>query len=493
MDKEEIDTYEDDENDDGYDYDDYDGANDDYAIDEGELDEDYDCDPERFDYRIFHEDDLAKICDEKAQKVASQLDIKPEEARDLLIKFKWSCHTLIDLYTKDRELFKEKFLLNDKNNNTMTTSHPNSLPEPSSELAKCTRSATELCSICFDAKSDQMDSLEPCGHKFCTDCWRVYFELLINESTCVRQYECMHSSCSLIAPKMFVTKHLKDNEKLIKRYEKLAKWDLIKSCDDLRRCPGADCDFIVWAKPEARRVVCSACCTQFCFMCTAAYHAPNSCATIRKWYSKCQDDSETRNYLLVHTQDCPACKVCIEKNGGCSHMTCNRCKHEFCWVCLNDWKSHGATYDCNRYKGSAAQDQAREALNRYTHYYHRWINHSNSLKFEKAFKEKCESRIQEKIMNGQCGTLVDWEFLMDAAHTLTKARYTLQYTYPFAYFLENNEAKLLFENIQAELEREVENLSHSLEKVNLNDKFNIKTQINIVEKRRKTLIKDFIE
>jgi hypothetical protein len=47
-------------------------------------------------------------------------------------------------------------------------------------------------------------------------------------------------------------------------------------------------------------------------------------------------------------------------------MTCNRCKHEFCWICLNDWKTHGASYDCNRYKGNPELDNAREALNRYT-------------------------------------------------------------------------------------------------------------------------------
>ena len=93
------------------------------------------------------------------------------------------------------------------------------------------------------------------------------------------------------------------------------------------------CNYIVWAKskPAARRVVCSYCTTQYCFLCSSPYHAPNGCDTIRKWNLKCQDDSETRNYLLVHTQDCPKCKVCIEKNGGCSHMTCNRCKNEFCW------------------------------------------------------------------------------------------------------------------------------------------------------------------
>jgi len=120
------------------------------------------------------------------------------------------------------------------------------------------------------------------------------------------------------------------------------------------------------------------------------------------------------------------------------------------------------------------------------------MNHSNSLKFEKAFKEQCKLKIQEKILNKEGGTLVDWEFMTVAVEHLTRARYTLQYTYPYAYYLETDEGKkMLFENIQAELERDVENLSHSLEKVTLNDKFNIESQMNIVEKRRRTLLLDF--
>ena len=96
-------------------------------------------------------------------------------------------------------------------------------------------------------------------------------------------------------------------------------------------------------------------------------------------------------------------------------------------------------------------------------------------------------------MKNDGGTLVDWEFLAEAVENLTRARLKLQYTYSYAYYLEENESKqLLFENIQAQLERDVENLSHNLENVSLNDKFNIETQMNIVEKRRKTLLLDII-
>lgn len=406
-------------------------------------------------------------------------------------------------------------------------------------------SPISYCEVCCTTKPNveqDIACLPECLHHFCRDCWRQHFEFLIVNNT-TSFFECMETECNSIASKEFVLSVLAYTSQsprpaskidFVERYRRLVSIDLVRESEDLQICPGektvytpaavtssksskqasacvasvakepppartttSKCNHIVWAKskPAAKRVNCTSCETQFCFLCSLPYHAPNSCEMILKWNMKCQDDSETRNYLLVHTQDCPKCKVCIEKNGGCSHMTCNRCKHEFCWVCMNDWKTHGATYDCNRYKGNPEQDNAREALNRYTHYYHRWINHSNSLKFEKALKEQCEQKIHEKIMNKVGGgTLVDWEFLSEAADTLTRARYTLQYTYPYAYYSEgNNESKMLFENIQAELEREVENLSHSLEKVNLNDKFSIKMQMAIVEKRRKTLLNDFIQ
>ena len=34
---------------------------------------------------------------------------------------------------------------------------------------------------------------------------------------------------------------------------------------------------------------------------------------------------------------CPNCGVMIQKNAGCSHMVCVKCKHEFCWQCMQDY------------------------------------------------------------------------------------------------------------------------------------------------------------
>lgn len=37
---------------------------------------------------------------------------------------------------------------------------------------------------------------------------------------------------------------------------------------------------------------------------------------MKAWIKKCQDDSETSNWISANTKDCPKCKSAIEKNGG---------------------------------------------------------------------------------------------------------------------------------------------------------------------------------
>ncbi|CAF3117665.1 unnamed protein product [Rotaria socialis] len=352
-----------------------------------------------------------------------------------------------------------------------------------------TSSTPGICSICFKNQAN-FESVV-CNHAFCHDCWSQYIDTKFQYQNCIN-YECM--KCDNRIPHNFVLKHLSSDKKK-ELYKRLVVRAMIQNNPQMTLCPGT-CDRVFEAigKPIPGKVECELCGLKFCFQCSLSYHAPASCDIMRNWFKKCRDDSETANYISANTKDCPKCKVCIEKNGGCNHMSCFSCNHHFCWMCLGDWKTHENNYyECSKYRGQpqsqleTIQSRAREALKKYLHYFERWDNHQRSLKLEEQTRAKLLEKIEQNI-NAQNGTYIDWQYLEKAADSLAKARYTLMYTYPYAYYQEDTVDRNLFENIQAQLEVEIENLSYQIERSTTHNRGDIENQRHIVERRRQTLL-----
>lgn len=113
-----------------------------------------------------------------------------------------------------------------------------------------------------------------------------------------------------------------------------------------------------------------------------------------------------------------------------------------------------------------------------------------SLRLEDKAFERIKEIINEKVMSN-AGTWIDWQYLLDGASLLAKCRYTLQYTYPYAYYMEYGANKSLFEYQQAQLEAEIENLSWEMEHAETTSRGDVENQMDIVEKRRTTLLEDF--
>jgi len=150
-------------------------------------------------------------------------------------------------------------------------------------------------------------------------------------------------------------------------------------------------------------------------------------------------------------------------------MTCKKCKNEFCWVCMGSWAEHGTSwYSCNRYDekdGVDARDiqsKSRASLERYLHYYNRWANHEQSARLSLDLYAKTEKKMEEMQITSNL-TWIEVQFAKKAVDEVIKCRKTLKWTYAMAFYLESGNAKQLFEDNQADLEKAVEDLSELLE------------------------------
>lgn len=105
---------------------------------------------------------------------------------------------------------------------------------------------------------------------------------------------------------------------------------------DVQWCPKPACGNPMVADAGALMLVCPSekCQFTFCKRCQVEWHADSTCDEYQQWKLE-NNEAEARynQWVKKNARKCPNCPSMIEKNGGCNHMTCYRCKHEFCWLC----------------------------------------------------------------------------------------------------------------------------------------------------------------
>lgn len=70
----------------------------------------------------------------------------------------------------------------------------------------------------------------------------------------------------------------------------------------LRWCPSPDCSSVIRVQHVESRPVTCRCNHTFCFACGNNWHEPVRCNLLRKWIKKCDDDSETSNWIAANTK-----------------------------------------------------------------------------------------------------------------------------------------------------------------------------------------------
>ena len=307
--------------------------------------------------------DIRERQTEQITQISTMFAVSQADAATLLRYFQWKKEKLIDKYMEMSDQVAEKA----------------GVAIDSDKLeARIKMVPGFLCDICCNDEEGLETFALKCDHRFCKDCYSTYLTQKIKGEGESYRIQCPENNCNMAVDEKSV--QLLVEPSIFRLYIDLLDRLYVDDNDHLRWCPAPGCTYALECPISPRQYtsivpsVTCACGNIFCFGCGLADHRPAVCNIVKLWVKKCADDSETANWMSSHTKECPQCTSTIEKNGGCNHMTCKKCRHEFCWVCMGRWQEHGTSwYNCNRFNASESigvrdqQSKSRVALERYLH------------------------------------------------------------------------------------------------------------------------------
>ncbi|BGO90049.1 hypothetical protein JCM10020v2_001684 [Rhodotorula toruloides] len=185
---------------------------------------------------------------------------------------------------------------------------------------------TATCVICMEdfKPSETIPVYCSLKHRYCRGCLRDLF-LAAAKDESLFPPRCDGS----VIPLSFVQPHL-SIEELANYRSRMREYSVV----DRFYCANASCSaFLGPACPVRVSAQCDRCGQMTCRACKAPWHgAFGLCGASA-------DDEAARVPERDHQcKRCPRCRRMIDLATGCWHVTC-RCRHEFCFLCLAQWKT----------------------------------------------------------------------------------------------------------------------------------------------------------
>ena len=141
------------------------------------------------------------------------------------------------------------------------------------------------------------------------------------------------------------------------------------------------------------------------------------------------------NWILANSKQCPnkGCNRRIERSSGCNHMTCAKCSHHFCWMCLGNWSEHGEKtggwYKCNRFNEADPETAKRikeasdgkNELAKYSAAFERYMSNERNEKAARKMLDDMDLR-KEQLHEIKQYPANEVEFLTDATNEVVRCR-----------------------------------------------------------------------
>ena len=179
------------------------------------------------------------------------------------------------------------------------------------------------CNICYEDLG-VFKIIPGSNHEFCNNCVKAHLKYNI-ENNNVLKIMCP-DDCGYKLTEKNIADLLSEEYSLLKKYQKFKLNAELSQDPNLMWCMNPGCENIITSEKNAKLIICTKCDLRMCFTCKGLWHEGQTCDQAI--------ESEYKKYIdKVAVKQCPKCKVRIEKNLGCNHMTCVRCHHQFCWIC----------------------------------------------------------------------------------------------------------------------------------------------------------------
>ncbi|ODM93700.1 RanBP-type and C3HC4-type zinc finger-containing protein 1 [Orchesella cincta] len=208
------------------------------------------------------------------------------------------------------------------------------------------------CPICLetDIPAGEGIILKDCFHLYCKECLARHIESIDAAEVKCPFIDGDYACDEVLKPREI--KELVSKHEYERHFDSLALKEAEESLSDVFHCLTPDCKGFCIADPTARLFRCPLCKASNCVVCKVIHSG--TCAQYwqeielaeQRRLQKIKDETnraeQRRNDQLSAEEiqrrlstkiwmRCPGCNVVIEKNGGCPHMKCHKCKTDFNW------------------------------------------------------------------------------------------------------------------------------------------------------------------
>ncbi|KAL1656920.1 hypothetical protein SLS61_000716 [Didymella pomorum] len=205
--------------------------------------------------------------------------------------------------------------------------------------------------ICGDATID-LPSLSSCTHKadVCAGCYTALLGSQLEENGW-QEVKCPGQSCKVNLTYEEIKAHA--SKDVFERYDSIQARNVLSADPNFRWCTAEGCKSgqIHEVEEDGSEFVCVGCHRSFCILHDGLHGDNETCKEYEYRLSGQKDrderkkeDEASEEAVKSLAKKCPhkKCGAPIEKNGGCNHITCWKCRGHFCYVCLGkNWNECG--------------------------------------------------------------------------------------------------------------------------------------------------------